>query len=136
MNDLDLKGIDVLCKEGVSFSFYEKVESWLRESEGRRLFFIEDDAQRLKVEAAKTLLNDPCVKIFFLESPIQKEFIAKKIGWLSAFKELKIIGESWRELIQMYHIAAHAIASDAADFGASVMRHLKINHRKKVLWPI
>jgi uncharacterized Rossmann fold enzyme len=128
---LDLKGIDIVCKVGVSLAFYEKVSNWLKGKEGRRLFFIEDSSQRLKSfalqEKALPILNDPCVKIFYLESPIKRDAIAKKVGWLSAFKELLIVGDDWVSLIESYHIAAHAIASDAADFGVGVMRHLKKN---------
>ncbi len=132
--DLNLDGVDVLCKEGISIALYKQVQSWLQE--GRRLFFIEEDAAKLNAFAshpdALTLLNDPRVKIFFLESPIQKDAVAKKIGWLSAFKELRIVGDSWAKIITSYHIAAHAIASDAADFGVGVFRHLKLNHQKQL----
>jgi hypothetical protein len=47
---LDLKGIDIVCKVGVSLAFYEKVSNWLKGKEGRRLFFIEDSSQRLNFE--------------------------------------------------------------------------------------
>jgi hypothetical protein len=131
---LDLKGVDIVCKEGVSWSFYEKVNNWLKGKPGRRLFFIEDQFPRLKALTlhpnALLLLNNPCVKIFFLESPIQKDAIAKKIGWLCAFKQLHIVGENWAKLIEPYHLAAHSIASDAADFGVGVLRHLKLNHQR------
>ena len=134
--DLNLKGIDIVCKDGISVAFYEKIGNWLKGKEGRRLFFIESNSSRLKNFAldpkSLEILNNPCIRIFYMESPIQKDAIAKKIGWLSAFKELLVIGDAWEPLIENYHIAAHAIASDAADFGVGVMRHLKLNFTKKL----
>jgi len=133
---MNLKGVDVVCKEGVSLSFYEEVRGWLDGKAGRRLFFIEDQPERLKElareENAKVLLNDVRVKTFCLETPLQKEFIAKKIGWLSAFKELLVVDDAWKDLIERQHNAAHAIASDAAEFGVPVMRHMKANFEKPI----
>lgn len=131
---LDLKGVDILCKEGVSIPFYEKVLNWLNGKAGRRLFFIEDQPQRLKafvthpkgVEA----LNDPRIKLFYLESPLQREPIAKQVARLATFKNLKILGDAWIKLIESFHIATHAITSDAADFGVRVFRHLKANSQQ------
>lgn len=129
--ELDLQEIDIVCKEGVSLHFYETIKPWLLESSDRRLFFIEDRAEALS-SFAQHQLNNLQVKIFFLESPIQKDAIAKKIGWLCAFKRLKIVGDHW-DLIHSYHLAAHSIASDAADFGVGVFRHLKMNQQRSLL---
>lgn len=125
---LDLKGIDVVCKEGVSHAFYERVRPWLDGKEGRRLFFVEDCEEKLR----ESIANDPRVKTFFLETPLQKEIVAKKIGHLAAFKELLVVGDDWKEMIEAQHILAQTVASDAADFGLTVFQHLKANFKKPI----
>lgn len=132
----DLQGAEVVCKEGVSCSFYEKVRPWLDAKEGRRLFWIEQSPERLaqliQEELALPLLTDRRTRIFYVQTRVQGEFVAKKIGWLSAFKKLIILGTEWKEEIEKIQQAAQLIASDAADFGVVVARHLKANFRSQI----
>ncbi len=122
---------DILCKEGISFHFYEQAKGWLDAKEGRRLFWIEDRPESLarlvEEPAALELLKDCRTKIFYVQG--FSETVAKKIAWMSAFKQLVVISASWKSPIEMYHRAAQLITSDAADFGAKVARHWKANTR-------
>jgi uncharacterized Rossmann fold enzyme len=113
---LNLKDIDIVCKAGVCPEFYGKLRPWLKASDDRRLFFIESDQE-------KTIL-DPKVKIF---SPDQ----AHRIGAMSAFKGLLVVDPEWQEILT-YQEAAFARISDASDFGAMVMKHLRANFQKKL----
>jgi hypothetical protein len=123
---------EILCKVGVSSSFYLENRRWLDENKGRRLFFIEERGEIPQEEDLAVLKNDRRVKIFHLESPLQKEMIAKKIARLSAFKELLVLDEKWKALIEPHHLEANLITSDAAEFGVGVLRHLKKNLQKPV----
>ncbi len=123
---------EILCKIGVSSSFYQENRRWLDENKARRLFFIEEREEIPEEEDSVVLKNDRRVKIFHLESPLQEEVIAKKIARLSAFKEILFFDEKWKALIEPHQLAANLITSDAAEFGVGVLRHLKKNLQKPV----
>ena len=122
--------MEILCKSGVSCAFYQEKRRWLDEDPTRRLFFIEEREKVPDEEDLIVLKNDRRVRTFFLESPLQEEVIAKKIARLSAFKEIQVLDEKWRALIEPHHLAINLITSDAADFGVGVMRHVKKNLQK------
>ena len=114
--------IDILCKIGFSLSDYLKMKQWLDEDAGRRLFFID--------ESGEHVVDDPKVKIFHLETPLQREIIARKVGSLSAFKKLQVIGLEWEREILQAQLAAEMLLSEWADFGVKVARHKTINARR------
>ena len=121
-----MKEVSIICKEGISLLFYQKMQNWLDEKVGRWLIFIE----KYGMEIPEEIIKDRRVRIYTLQTPIQKELIAKQIGWFSVGKELFIESNEWKALIEPYHIAAQLILSDAGDFGLKVARHLKMNLQK------
>ncbi len=130
----DPQTADILCKYGISLRFYEKAKNWLDDDEGRRLFWIEDSPERLarllQGELALELLQDLRLQIFYIETLLDRELAMKKVSWLSLFKKLKVIDLEWGPQLEMQARAASLIASDGADFGMTVARHLQANFRK------
>ncbi len=132
------QGSDVLCSFGVHSSLYTQARSWLDGDPNRRLIFIEDRpealAQLLEESESILLLKDLRVKLYFLESPLQIEPLAKKIGWSAVFLKMELLNlrqsphfESFYQVIQSTHLAANLLLSDAADWGCSAIRHAKKN---------
>lgn len=84
-----------------------------------KIFLVDDDEERL----CEMQSLFPHAHTFFMESPIQKELIAKKIAWKAALNHLEFKcpeTDFWFSFIQMIketHLAAHLLLSDSADFG-------------------
>jgi hypothetical protein len=123
--NIDWDQYEIVCKVGVSLPFYEAARPWLDRNESHRLFFLDE-------EQSEVLFNDRRVRVFSVESPLQKEPLAKKIGALSAFKKLLVIGNEWKGAIEEQHLIAQMVGSDLAQFGTDVVAHLLANRRKKL----
>lgn len=118
-----MKDPTIICKEGISLLFYQKMQNWLDEKKGRWLVFIE----KYGMEVPKEIFQDSRVRIYTLQTPVQKELIAKQIGWFAAGEELFIESNEWKALIEPFHMAAQLILADAGDYGLKVAQHLKMN---------
>ncbi len=126
---------DIICKVGLSVEFYDEMRPWLDEVDARRLFFIEENPDKLSELGIDAILlrNDKRVRIFYLETPLLKDSIAQKIGSLSAFRTLSVVGDPlWKEKIERAHLEAELLASDAADFGVKILAHQAANLK----WPL
>ncbi len=132
--------IDFLCIYGISSRFYALARTWLDENDRRRLVFIEEKpealSQLLEDDDAILLLNDLRVKLYFLETPLQIEPIAKKVAWTAVFKEMAyfVLREgdyslSFQKELEKGHLAAHLLLSEAADWGCSIFENAKANRK-------
>lgn len=125
---------DIICKHGLSLKYYALAKRWLDKGEGRRLFWIEDRAERLarllQGEEALAMLQDVRVQIFYVETLIEQEMAIQKIVWLSVYKHLKIDGPEWQARFDAKLLGAKLLASDAADLGLPIFKHLKANFRR------
>lgn len=134
---------DFLVAFGVNFSLYALARSWLDSSPKRRLAFIEDRpealARLLKERDAISLLGDLRVKIYFLETPLQIEPVAKRLAWSAVFLKMEVLDlaqSKWFPLFQKAlercHLGAQLLLSDAADGGCSLIRNAR-GHRLRPL---
>ncbi|MES2274216.1 MAG: 6-hydroxymethylpterin diphosphokinase MptE-like protein [Chlamydiota bacterium] len=132
---------EFLCVFGLSAPLYALARSWLDENRERRLVFIEEKASvlssLLEDEDAILLLNDLRVKIYYLESPLQSELIAKKVAWQAVFRKLEIFSladtstaAQFQEELKLCHRAAFLLLSEASDWGVSSLRNARVNSQK------
>lgn len=137
------KGADFVCAYGVSASLYDQLRPWLDEDAKRRVVFIEDRpealARLLEEDDAILLLNDCRVKLYFLETPLQIDWLAMKTAWAAVFLKLEMIDvsksiyfEAFRKKAESTHLAAELLLSDAADWGCKAIRHARTNLAKPV----
>lgn len=135
---IDPEKYEALCVYGLSAPFYELAREWLDENQKRRLIFIEEKpealSQLLQNEDAILLLNDLRVKIFFLESPLQIEPVARKAAWCTVSQETAILllrsgvwGAEFKHHLEHYQLGAHLTLSDAADWGLSLMQNSRLS---------
>ncbi len=133
---IDPEKYEAFCVYGLSAPFYELARGWLDENQKRRLIFIEEKpealSQLLQNEDAILLLNDLRVKIFFLESPLQVEPVARKAAWCTVSQETAILllrsggwGAEFKHHLEHYQLGAHLTLSDAADWGVSFMENCR-----------
>jgi len=113
---------NTVCKLGFTRSFYEEMKEWLHAKEERRLFCIDD--------APDSVPSDPRVQIFPAGTLLERELALKKIAWMSLFQGIHACDAEVQGTLQTTLAAAELIALDAADFGASRLRHLRSNFRK------
>lgn len=136
--ETDLSQCESLCVYGISGALYALARPWLEEERSRRLFFIEEEGKQLahllQDEEAFLLLQDPQVKIFCLESPLQLEPLAKQIGWQTVFQEIAFLlleegeqGKRFQKELAQAHLAAHLLLSEHADWGVEIARNAKAN---------
>jgi hypothetical protein len=111
--------IDTLCYKGNAHLFYQQMKSWLGEEEGRRLFILEDSGGEP--------VDDPRVQVYPVKTLLEQELALQKIAWASAFKQLKVVSPELQPRLEAHYLAAKLLASDATDFGVSILRHLKAN---------
>lgn len=134
------KGADFVCVYGLSSSLYELARPWLDEDAIRRLVFIEDRpgalSRLLKEDEAILLLNDQRVKIYFLETPLQIESVAKQVAWQAVFRKLSLLllnpcenATRFQNQLQTAHTAAHLLLSDVSDWGCSTLKNALKNLR-------
>lgn len=110
------KDSDFVCVIGWDEDLYQKSLSWIDET--RRIAFVTDEEKSV----------DPRVAIYPMESPLQSEMIARKIGWASVFKKLEVIGSGvLKDEIERSHTAAHALISEAADYWVKPMQSARLN---------
>lgn len=123
---------------GVDLAVYEKARKWLDQDSSRRLVFIEEEIGPLKFlekEAkASSLLSDARVKIYFSESPLQLEPIAKEVGRQAAFLPLACLNFSgspnfsfFKKIAEESHLTATLLLSDAADYGVGAVKNGRKN---------
>lgn len=124
----------MICSFGLHTPLYCEKLSWLEEDRQRRLVFVEDRA----ISADPLLLQDPRVRIYWMESPLQVEKIATQIAWEAVFLPLEILDTSaspsfpfFEQILRDRHAAAALQLSDASDFGCSLARNAKKNLSKK-----
>jgi len=111
--------IDTLCYKGNALCFYQQEKSWLDEAAGRRLYVLEDsDGEPV---------NDPRVQVYSVKTLLEQELALQKIAWACAFKQLKVVSPELQPRLEAHYLAAKLLASDATDFGVSILRHLKAN---------
>ncbi len=108
----------IRCREGFCLSYYEQQIDWLRDDLSRRLFFLTEE----QIE-----IQDAQVRIFFAPSLWQQQLAIQKIGAMSAFQELELIGDRWAQSIQNAKLLAEAQLSEWADFGVRIAGHRKAN---------
>lgn len=115
---------DILCVFGINGALYEELLPWLQGGDQRRLIFVEDRPE------ISFQFSDPRALIYTVETPLQLVPIAEKIGWSAVFLTLEIRNESdspyfplFQKTLQDAHASAHALLSDAADFGVTAARH-------------
>ncbi|MBX7066845.1 MAG: DUF115 domain-containing protein [Parachlamydiales bacterium] len=112
------KDFEFICILGWDEKLYQESLSWVED--GRRVAFVADQEQQSA---------DPRVAVHVMESPLQEEMIAKKIGWASVFKKLQVIGSGpLKEKIEECHTAAHALLSEASDYWVKPMRNARLNN--------
>jgi hypothetical protein len=96
---------------------YKEALSWIDEK--RRVAFVLDR----EIES-----EDPRVKFYVLESPLQFDGILKKIAWSAVMRKMSVIGpEEFREKLERFHLAAHLILSESSDFWESALKNAKAN---------
>jgi len=138
-NRIDPDAFEFICVYGLSGTLYGLARAWLDEDPKRRLVFVEDQASSLshllEDDDAILLLNDHRVKIYFLESSLQIELIAKKVAWQAVFRKISTLllnegemGIRFRERLGTFHLAAHLLLSEASDWGCSAMKNARSNH--------
>jgi len=72
---------------------------------------------------------DPRIQIYHLESPLQIEPFAKKIGWSSVLKKIAVVlfekegGAEFQKILEQCHLAASFLLSESADWGVEVMQN-------------
>jgi hypothetical protein len=110
---------EFVCVTGWDEALYREALSWV--DEDRRVAIISD------VERES---EDPRVKIYCLESPLQLEGLARKIAWSAVLKKLCVIGDgAFKEELERCHLAAHLILSEAADYWIGAMQNARANDR-------
>lgn len=68
--------------------------------------------------------QDPRIKVFPLESPLQWEGIARKIAWSAVFKKMAVVGDArFKEELEKCHLAANCILSEAADWWVGAVKN-------------
>lgn len=82
---LNLRNIEILYVYGIGLGYYyPAIKQWLKESEKHFVIFLEDDLEvlRLFFEAAlaEEMLNDPQVRIFYLDWNNKEAILEKIIG--------------------------------------------------------
>ncbi len=120
----------MICSFGLSAQFYRDSLKWLDEHPQRRLVFVEDR----EIPVDPILQNDPRVRIYQIESPLQIEKFASEIAWQSVFFPLEIVSNSesvlfpfFKETLENKHAAANLQLNDAADFGCASILNAKTN---------
>lgn len=102
---------------GWNEALYQEALSWV--GENRRAAFIVD--REMESE-------DPRVKFYVLESPLQFEGILKKIAWSAVMRKMSVIGsDEFREALERSHLAAHLILSEAAGFWEGALKNARAN---------
>lgn len=105
---------DFICVYGWDEVLYKKALG-----DSRKFIFISEEER---------MSADSRIQIIHLESPLQIEFLAKKIAWSAVFKKLAVMGnESFKERVEECHLAAHLILSEAADWEVGAMRNARAN---------
>ena len=70
-------------------------------------------------------------RFFHLQTPLQIPLFAKEIAWKAIMQELKVIAApGWEEAAQKveeYHLAAHLLLSEVADFGLQAFQNARAN---------
>lgn len=111
------KDSEFVCVEGWNEALYHQALDWVDEK--RRVAFLSEEE---RVSA------DPRVKIYHLESPLQKEGFLKKIAWSAVQRNMTAIGApAFQEKIGECHLAANMILSEAADWGVKVLKNARAN---------
>lgn len=120
----------LLCY-GLNSSVYEKALPWLNANPKRRLVFVEEDREK------SLLSEDRRVKLFYIDSPLQMELIAREIAWQAVFLEPAIIDAIGSEMFQPFkkcfeecHRAANLLLSDGAEWGVPLARNARKNLKK------
>lgn len=123
MNSLNLT-CDILCVYGVDLLLYEKALIWLGENSVRRLFFVEDDLNKV------VSFSHPQVRVYSVETPLQLTAIAMDIGKQSVFLTLQIDNVShspffpfFQKMLQDAHARADLRLNDVADYGLAATSH-------------
>ncbi|MDE3047390.1 MAG: DUF115 domain-containing protein [Verrucomicrobiota bacterium] len=110
------KDAEFVCILGWDERLYQEALSWV--AGGRRAAFVVDGDRRV----------DPRISLYVMDSPVQAEQIARKIGWAAVFQRLEVIGSgAFKEEIERCHTAAHALLSEAADYWVGPMRNARAN---------
>jgi hypothetical protein len=112
--------VDFLCVLSRSASFQREALQWLEKDEKRRLALIYDPPEEIQCLSS----DNPRVKIYHLQSPLQIEPLAKEIAWEAVFLEMQLIGskdhplfETLKKRLEYYHLGANLALSDGADCG-------------------
>ena len=108
---------DWICIDHWDEALYSQALSWV------------DDTKRVSIiSEEERISSDPRVKIYHLESPLQLEGIIRHMGWWAVQKKIVAIGsEAFQQKLNHYHLAAHLILSEAADWGTQIFQNAKAN---------
>lgn len=107
---------EFICVDHFDEALFLKVLDWVGDS--RRAAFISDVPKESP---------NPRVKIYHLESIIQKNKILKEIAWSAVLEPIHVIGERFKEEIETNHLAAHLILSEAADYWVKPLQNARAN---------
>jgi hypothetical protein len=113
------KDSEFVCVIGWDEALYKEALSW-----------VDDDRGVAIVSDMERESSDPRVKIYCIDSPLQMEGIAKKIGWSAVLKKLYVIGDGYfKEALERCHLAAHLILSEAADYWIGALKNARDNDK-------
>lgn len=122
---------DVLCVYGWEPCLVSEALLWLSLEKNRKLVFVDE---REDLEAPINALANPRIRAFTIQTPLQIESIAAKIGKLSVFLKLHIMGKNaspyfplFQERLSAHHELASLQLSDAADFGCVAIQNALLN---------
>ncbi|MGB7978765.1 MAG: 6-hydroxymethylpterin diphosphokinase MptE-like protein [Chlamydiales bacterium] len=108
---------EFVCVIGWDEALYREALSWV------------DAVRRVAiVSESERASDDPRVKIYLLESPLQMEAIARKIGWSAVLRNMAVIGEGpLKKELERCHLAAGLILSEAAGYWIKPMENARAN---------
>lgn len=111
------KESEFLCVCGWDEILYKEALNWVDEI--RRAAFISEEER---------VSEDPRVKIYHLETPLQRGLIARRIAWSAVQRKMAILGESpFKEELEQCHLAASLILSEAADWWIAALKNARAN---------
>jgi hypothetical protein len=108
---------ECICIDFWDEAFYQKALDWV------------GDERRVEIFSESERKSDhPRIKIHCIDSPLQKLAMTKKIAWSAVLQKLFVIGDEWfKQEIEKYHLAAHLILSEAADYWIEAVKNAKAN---------
>lgn len=108
---------EFICIDGWDEALYNQALHWVNGN--RRVAFLSEEEKQS---------SDPKVKIYCMDSPLQRQGMISQIAWFAVQKKMHAIG-SFKEEITLHHTAANLLLSEAADFQNSILKNAKENNR-------